>query len=172
MDFLSKLFNPKSIPFPRKKGNQVYSELLKFTDTPVCSKYTTKRIIQEVRLGNQTVVSKLDGNLEYLHISKNGRIKEFDLTGTEFEKSSNKLFERCDNSLSDLVKLDPPRNHFLKSNGVRLIYLTANGIYSVTGNDPIEMTKPEITGQTISHFMNLIDLMNPNSLKQIMKNSR
>ncbi|PRX54606.1 hypothetical protein [Flagellimonas meridianipacifica] len=155
----------------RKKGNEKYAELLMFTGVPNCDGYSTKRIIQEVHLENQTVVSKLDCDLGYIHINKQGRSKEFDLVKSRFEKSSKKLFARCDENLSEIVRFGTPTSSFLKKNGIRLTFLTEKGNYSISG-DLKELDKRKIIGQTITHFLNLMELTNPGGIKKIIKNSK
>lgn len=170
MDFLKKIFRPDSIPFIRKNGNEKYSELLNLSGITNCEKYTTKRIIQEVRLGNQTVVSKLDCDLVYLHIDKYGKGKEFNLIKSRYEKSSKKLFARCDENLTEILSLETPAGGFLKKNGIRVIFLTEKGNYSILG-ELKELDKRKIIGQTITHFLNLMELTNPGGIKKIIKNS-
>ena len=171
MDFLKKIFKPDSIPFKRKRGNKKYSELLKFTGIPKCDTYVTKRIIQEIRLANQTVVSKLDCNLGYIHIDKQGKCKEFNLGKSRFEKSSKKLFTRCDENLSEILGFGTSTSGFLKKDGIRLTFLTEKGNHSISG-DLKELDKRKIIGQTITHFLNLLELTNPGGLEKLIKNSR
>ncbi|MCB0458700.1 MAG: hypothetical protein KDC74_01615 [Flavobacteriaceae bacterium] len=149
----------------RKKGNEKYLELLKFTEIPNCEKYATKRILQEVHLGSQTVISLLDCNLNYLRINKYGRSKEFNLVKSRFEKSSKKLFERCDENLDKIMGFNKHDGCFFIDNGVRLTFITDKGNYSIS-DSPVNIIKQKIAGQAIAHFLNLMNLTDRNRSKQ------
>lgn len=160
MPFLNKLLRPSSIPFYKKNGNEKYAELLKFKGIPECANFSTKRILQEIHSQNESVVSKLDCDLAYLHIDKYGRVQKFDLAKTKFERSTKKLFERCDGNLPDIMALDIPNGKFINEDGVRLTFISDKGNFSITGT-PMELDKQKIFGQTLTHFLNLVEMTNP-----------
>jgi len=149
----------------------MYSQLLDFSGAPKNEKYTTKRIIQEIHMDNETVVSKLDFDMDYLHIDKFGRVGEFKLTKTKFEKSSKKIFERHDESLTEIMVFEIPKNDFLNDNGIRLTFITEKGNHAIFGSFA-DLEKRKITGQTVVHFFNLVELTDPKGLEKILKNSR
>ena len=169
MNFIKKILNPKQIPFYKSKGNRKYTEILTFSVISNFEKYSVKQIIHEVHLNNETVVATLDNTLEYLYINKYGKIRVWNLKNTRFKKSTDKLFKRCEENISQILKLGITENNFLIRNGVRLTFLTDKGNYSIFGGfDDMEKTK--IFGQTIAHFSNLTWLINPKRYKKIMSN--
>lgn len=168
MSFLNKLLRPSSIPFYKKQGNEKYAELLKFEDIPEGTNYSTKSILQEIHSQNEIVVSKLDSDLSYLHIDKYGRVQKFDLEKTKLGRSTKKLFERCDENLSNIMGLDLPNGKFIYEDGVRLTFITDSGNYSITGK-PMELAKQKIFGQTIAHFLNLVETTKPNGFNKKFK---
>ncbi len=171
MDVIKKIFRPDSIPFFSKKGNNAYSDLLNHVKISCDEKYQVKRIIQEIRSANQFVVSSIDCDLTYIHIKKNGRISEFDLTNSKLENSTKSLFERCDNSIEEIENLNSPNGSYLDENGIRLTFVTSKTSFCISG-ELDQISKRKIFGQTISHFLNLVGLTDPIGFQKKLKNSR
>jgi len=169
MDFIKKILNPTSLPFYRKRGNDKYTDILKFKNLPENNKYNTKRIIQEIKQNNNTVVSVLDCDLNYIFINKYGLITEIEISKSRFVKSTKLHFERCNKSLSEIMELENAKKEFISKNGVRITFLTDNGNYSISGEFD-ELGKKKIIGQTISHFLGLTYLHNPKKYNRMMRN--